>query len=547
MPSLRSFTRVFAAAAAALALAGAGRAFAETADPASVAWVEAVHRESALGDLDQARASYEDLAARFPDHPKAPASLFRAALCLEKAGDAPGARQAAELVVTRYPRALAARTGAEEILKRLSELSARSARESENRNLVRENEALKLRLSALTELLDRTRSAAVEGARGEEARKIEVEALRRKIDELSEEGRRLREKLKSVESESGGAEPLTPEEILTRLEQEAAVREQERRTLSEHFFKMGLKYEAEEKFQEALENFRQSLKLWDGHPFARERLSASSAMLGLPGSAEAELMAQLEIKKQVGLQEAKAELANTFRQAFEAYGKASFEEAGRLFRAALDILVTRLPAAPEVELQKDLAAQYLRLSAKGRRDPGQDPPAAVLRIAVVAAEKTSLAAAAAALHLEFLPSPETRPVCALALLPPGRVSAFRASLGRADVLIDEKLPVAPGEPAALSRSVPDGAGFERTLRVRVSVETLSGGANLRVAIETVHPPERFLDLPGAGRALTAGDPSRRVLEAGATLGPGSAVLIAGARNPFVPAGEVVVIIELQGP
>ncbi|MCU0723382.1 MAG: tetratricopeptide repeat protein, partial [Planctomycetes bacterium] len=332
-------------------------------DPAGREWVEAAYAEHGTGDLAKARERYEAIAARHSSHPRAPEALLRAALCREKEGDVEGARALCRRTIEEHGKTPSARSRAEEILARLEGASTRAARERESGAAVRENEALKLNLAALQERLDQALASLREGAKDEARRRGEIEGLRSKIDDLSRDGAKLRERLRSLQA-GAPEERLAPEEILSRLEQENAVKEEQRRFLAENYFRTGIRLEGEERLQEALENFRQCLALWDGHPKAREHLMRVGALLGDPESRQREILSQLEIARELRIQEAKIELGNALREAFEAYRKGAHEDAWKLFRRALDILVRDLPEGPEFDRQKDLVARYIRLCQK---------------------------------------------------------------------------------------------------------------------------------------------------------------------------------------
>jgi tetratricopeptide (TPR) repeat protein len=514
-------------------------------------WVEAAYAEHFTGDLRAARERYEAIAARRPGHPRAPEALLRAALCLEKAGDIEGARALAQRVLSGDGTATAARPRAEELLARLEGLSARAARERESEAAVRENEALKLNLAALQGRLDQALASLRRGAQDDAQRRAEVEGLRSNIEELSREGERLREKLKSLQP-AAKEEQLTPEEILSRLEQANAVKEEQRRFLAENYFRTGVRLEGEERLQEALENFRQCLALWDGHPKAREHLLRVGSLLGDPESRQKEILNQLEIAKELRIQEAKVDLGNAFREAFEWFRKANYEEAWKLFRKALDILVRDLPEGPEFDRQKDLAARYIRLCQREMKAaPAGAEGSVEVRVRVLACSGRRLAAIAGEVGLTFGPCGSGVPGGALAAVPAARKEALeKAFSGAGAPLLDEKLVLSSGVSRVLEKAGPGGvpSPFALTLAPRIE----AGRLDLEASAKATFPPGRALDLPGSGGPVGAAAALTQEVSARLDIPAGGAILLAGLGNPFAKgpgaaeAGELLIVIETVG-
>lgn len=521
------------AAALAILLAALGAA-ARAQDDADRPWVEALYREFYAGDLGAAVKAYEDFQARFPRHARAAEALLRSAACREKSGDLAGALALARRVADEYPRSAPAASRAEEILQRLE---GQEAWESERAALARENDDLKVRIAGLLDSLDDAAASMREGARDEAERLREIDAMKGRIEELQAEKARLEERLRSHIVKRDGEEELSPEERLRRLEIEFEARLDEKRYLAEHYFRIGIRLQAEERLEEARTQFQKSLEYWDEHPKAREHLLQVGALLGDPESIQKDMLRRLEIQKEVRLQERKQELAKTLRTAFDFYRARAFDEAEKSLWKALDILVRDLPESPDFEAQKDLATRYIRMCQKESkaRKGGPAPGAFELRLRAFAVDRDTLRSAAAELALAFTAPPAGG--FAAAAPGPGRTAAvLERIVGRAAPLLDERALLVPDEGLTLARFLPAAQG-DPAPGVTLVIEALFGEGPRRAALRAegvfvLSPPPA---LPGA--AAPRRDTLVQALAGAFDVPIGGALLLAGLRNPFPAASD----------
>lgn len=503
-------------------------------EDADRAWIDAVYRESFAGELESAIADYERFAERHQDHPRAPEALLRSALCRERLGDLQGAMRLARRVKEEYPRSAAIVSRAETALQRLE---GRAARERELETLVRENQDLRLQGAELTAKLDEALQQLKTGVRNEAELIGEVEALKERIRGLNVEKEKLEKKLAARRKEPAEGEDLSPEEILTRLEQEHRVREEEKRFIAEHFYRTGRRLQSEGKLREAADNYRQCLEWWDGHPKARESLLQVGSLLGDPESRQQEILRRLEIAKELRILEKKQELALTFRKAFTHYNRKAYPEAADLFRQALDILVRDLPAGPEFDRQKDQAARYLRICQEQRDDEseghGAPAPGREWRLRVFALSARTLAGICEAQGLRFDPVGVPAPNLGSTRVPAEQTAELAKRLETTgDLLEDRRLLLLTGEPETVT--VTGGrdkaeTGGSLTLVFRPPPEP---GTAATLAIEAVLPARPACVLPGDGEPVRVAETLSHRLETELRLNPNGGVLLAGLRNPF---------------
>ncbi|MHC5036014.1 MAG: tetratricopeptide repeat protein [Planctomycetota bacterium] len=496
-------------------------------------WVQGVYQEFYSGDLKAAVDTYQKFQSHFTTHRRAPDARLRTALCWEKRGDLEKALQLARKVKSEYPRAAAACSRAEEVIKRLE---GQAAQKREFENLFQENEALRERIALLSSDLTRATESLQRGAQDEAERLREIETLKARIEALLKEKSRLQQKLEA--RRAAEEENLTPEEILSQLEREHKAREEKKRIAAEHLFRTGLRLQGEEKLEEARENFRKCLELWDGHPKAKEHLMQVGALLGDPKSIQKEMLRQLEIQKELRVQEKKQELAVTLRNAFDLYRAKSFEEAARIFRKALDILVQFLPEGEEFDRQKDLAARYIRLCQKASASRDAKPPtgyALETRLQAVLLPRPAFQAFLNTHALHFAKRKGALSAAHAILTSEQKNALLSLIREKGTVVLNEKCLLVTQSDRTLRKFLlredgKPGPGFSLKLTPRIT----DGKLRLTLAANILLAPTKTLRFPGKKSPVEIDEVLSQHVSSELEIPARGTGLVAGLRNPFPP-------------
>jgi tetratricopeptide (TPR) repeat protein len=537
----------------------AGSAFGGEPEPRPESdWVAALYREFYAGDLRAALELYERSAEAAPGHRLAPDALLRAALCREKLGDLEGALKLAMRVKLEYPRAAAARSRAEEIQKRL-EGPAAWTREKDT--LVRENESLHIQITELSVQLGKALASLKEGARDEKDLKTEVEGLKGRIDSLNEEKTRLQARLESHVATRRSEAELSPDEILREAERDHDVREGVKRQMAEHFFRTGLKLQAEEKWQEARDSYERCLDLWDGHPKARDHLLRVGALLGDPESMQEELLRRLEIRKEIRNLEKKQELGKTFRDAFELYRAEDFQGAEELFLEALNLLVRDLPEGPEFDRQKDLAARYIQLcrdeAERGMSEKKGDRSHTVeVRLRVITLPHSMLTSFAREHKLVFARATGGGQPALQAPIAKGQIPEFVRTIGpEGEVVLNETTILVMKTARLVQKFAPGRGKTSPGFTLQITPRLGPSGTVLQVSLNTLHTEKRAFRLPGHREDAELAEFFSQHFAVELALPREGGILLAGPRNPFgefqrektgPDREDLVVVIEVVG-